>query len=195
MIALIEYGAGNTASVANALNELKVEYKITNLERDICEADKIIFPGVGEASSAIQRLHLTNLFNLIRIIKKPLLGICLGMQLLHEKSEEGNTSCLGIMPGMSVKFNKTKIKVPHMGWNNVEIEKESKLFDGINSGEYFYFAHSYYLPVTDYTTAKANHDIDFTAAVEKDNFYGVQFHPEKSGLIGMHLLKNFVELC
>ncbi|MCU7493967.1 MAG: imidazole glycerol phosphate synthase subunit HisH [Ignavibacteria bacterium] len=194
MIALIDYDAGNTASVANALGTLGQEFLLTNKEADICRADKIIFPGVGEASFAIKQLHRYNLINLLRIVKKPLLGICLGMQLLSEFSSEGNIACLGVVPGRVEKFDSSKVNVPHMGWNEVFQKKESRLFKDIKDGEFFYFANSYYLPVNEYTTATANHGIDFTAALEKDNFYGIQFHPEKSGDAGLKLLNNFLEL-
>lgn len=195
MIALIDYGAGNVASVANALNELRQEFKITNKEADICNSDKVIFPGVGEASFAIRQLHLLNLINVLRIIKKPILGICLGMQLMADHSTEGNVACLGIFPGTAQIFDSTKTKVPHMGWNDITTIKDSKLFSEIESGEHFYFANSYYLPVNEYTTSIANNNIDFSASLEKGNFYGVQFHPEKSGDAGLKLLKNFIELC
>jgi glutamine amidotransferase len=195
MIALIDYGAGNVASVANALTELKQDFRITNKEADICNSDKIIFPGVGEASFAVRQLHLLNLFTVLRIVKKPVLGICLGMQLMADHSTEGDVACLGIFPGTALKFDSTKTKVPHMGWNDIKIVKESKLFNEIKSGEHFYFANSYYLPVNEITTSTSNNNIDFSASLEKDNFYGVQFHPEKSGNAGLKLLKNFIELC
>lgn len=195
MIALIDYGAGNAASVSNALESLNVDYKITNREIDICKADKVIFPGVGEASSAIRKLHMMNLYNLFKVLKKPMLGICLGMHLLADKSEEGNVSCLGIIPGEVKKFEEGKVKVPHMGWNTVKFSKESKLFQGIKDESYFYFAHSYYLPKNSSTIAVTEYGIEFTAAIEINNFYGVQFHPEKSGEAGTQLLKNFIELC
>ncbi len=195
MIALIDYGAGNVASVANALIELKQEFKITYNEVEICRADKVIFPGVGEASFAIRQLHILNLFTVLRIVKKPTLGICLGMQLMVDHSTEGDVACLGIFPGTAQKFDPLKTKVPHMGWNNVEIKNGSKLFTGIKSGEYFYFANSYFVPVTEFTTSVSNNDITFSASMEKGNFFGVQFHPEKSGDAGLMLLKNFVELC
>ncbi|MGE5682862.1 MAG: imidazole glycerol phosphate synthase subunit HisH [Bacillota bacterium] len=194
MIALIDYGAGNTASVANALDSLKADYLLTNKEIDICRAEKVIFPGVGEASFAVKQLHRSNLFNLLRIVKKPMLGICLGMQLMAEFSTEGNVACLGIIPGRIEKFDPEEVTVPHMGWNEVYHTKESKLFKEIKDGEFFYFANSYYLPLVDNTIAKANHGIDFSAAVEKDNFYGVQFHPEKSAEAGLKLLNNFLNL-
>jgi imidazole glycerol-phosphate synthase subunit HisH len=194
MIAIIDYGAGNVASVANAVEKLGKEFVITNNEYAICKSEKIIFPGVGEASFAIKQLHLLNIFSFIRMIKKPMLGICLGMQLMCEFSEEGNTSCLGIFPGRNERFDDKLGKVPHMGWNEVKQIKESKLFEGIKDNEFFYFANSYYLPVTENTTSKANHGVDFSATLEKNNFYGVQFHPEKSGDAGLKLFKNFIEL-
>ncbi|MDP4173049.1 MAG: imidazole glycerol phosphate synthase subunit HisH [Bacteroidota bacterium] len=194
MIALIDYGAGNTASVANALENLNAEYVLTNKESDICKAQKVIFPGVGEASFAIKQLHKSNLFNLLRIVKKPMLGICLGMQLMCEFSTEGNVACLGIIPGRVEKFDAEKTNVPHMGWNEVFQTKPSKLFEGIKDGEFFYFANSFYMPLGESTIAKTNHGIDFTAAIEKDNFFGVQFHPEKSAEAGLKLLQNFLNL-
>jgi len=195
MIAVIDYGAGNTQSVVNALEELQTEYIITAHETDLNKASKIIFPGVGEASFTVKKLHMLNLFTMLRIVKKPLLGICLGMQLFCERSVEGNAACLGIMPCQTAMFDKSKTKVPHMGWNKVTFSKESKLFSGIPDNSYFYFAHSYYLPLQDYTIAKTNHGIEFTSAMEKENYYGVQFHPEKSGKYGIKLLNNFIELC
>lgn len=195
MIAVIDYGAGNIQSVLNALKDLNSDFIVTNRESDILKCEKVIFPGVGEASYAVKKLHLLNLFTMLRIIKKPLLGICLGMQILCDKSTEGNVTCLGILNTTTQLFDSSKVKVPHMGWNQVEIIKESKLFEGIDNNSYFYFAHSYYVPLTDYTTAKSNYGIDFSAAFEKGNFYGVQFHPEKSGNCGLKLLRNFIEKC
>jgi len=194
MIAIIDYGAGNVASVANAVEKLGREFIITNNEAAICKSDKIIFPGVGEASFAIKQLHLLNLFSFIRMIKKPMLGICLGMQLMCDFSEEGNTGCLGIFSGKNIKFDNKLEKVPHMGWNEVTQIKKSPLFEGIKDNEFFYFAHSYYLPVTENTTSKTVHGVEVTASLEKNNFYGVQFHPEKSGEAGLKLFKNFIEL-
>lgn len=195
MIALIDYGAGNTASVANSLNDIGAEFLITKKETEILRADKVIFPGVGEASFAIKKLSMMNISNTLKIIKKPLLGICLGMQLLGSFSEEGDTRCLGIFDFDSQKFDSLKTKVPHMGWNQVDIKKESKLYSGIKDSEYFYFAHSFYVPVVNETTAQTSHGMIFSSSIEKNNFYGVQFHPEKSGEAGLQLLKNFIELC
>lgn len=194
MIALIDYGAGNVASVANALEVLGQEYKITNNEVEIYCADKVIFPGVGEASYAIKRIHVLNLFTVFKAIKKPVLGICLGMQLLADFSTEGNISCLGIFPGVAERFDSTKTKVPHMGWNDITFTAESKLFKGIKNGERFYFANSYYIPPTKFTTSIADNNIILSASMEKENYYGVQFHPEKSGETGLKLLQNFIEL-
>lgn len=194
MIAVIDYGAGNVASVANALSSLKQKYKISSSESEICNADKIIFPGVGEASYAIKQLHMLNLFSMMRMVKRPILGICLGMQLMMDNSAEGDVTCLGIFPGTVLKFDSTKTKVPHMGWNEIKISKESKLFKNINDGEKFYFANSFYVPVTEFTTSITNNNIDFSASLERDNFYGVQFHPEKSGEAGLKILQNFIDL-
>ncbi len=195
MIALIDYGAGNVASVANALNELGQKYKITNSETEICRVEKVIFPGVGEASFAIKQLQKLNLYSLLRIIKRPILGICLGMQLMADSSAEGDITCLGIFPGDVLKFDSQKVKVPHMGWNDIHFKKESKLFSGITEGERFYFANSYYLPVNEFTTSYCSNYVDFSASMEKENYFGVQFHPEKSSDAGLKVLKNFIELC
>lgn len=194
MIGIIDYGAGNTASVENVLLQLGYDFKVVKTEFEIINCEKIILPGVGEASFAIKRLHLNNLVNYLRIIKKPLLGICLGMQLLADSSQEGNVKCLGIIDSEVKKFQ-GDIKIPHMGWNSIEIKSESKLLQGIESGTYFYFANSFYLPVNKFTVATTNYLFDFTSVVEKENYYGVQFHPEKSGENGIRIIKNFVELC
>ncbi|GAB4133738.1 MAG: imidazole glycerol phosphate synthase subunit HisH [Ignavibacteriales bacterium] len=194
MIGIIDYGAGNTASVENVLLQLGYDFKVVKTEFEIINCEKIILPGVGEASFAIKRLHLNNLVNYLRIIKKPLLGICLGMQLLADSSQEGNVKCLGIIDSEVKKFQ-GDIKIPHMGWNSIEIKSESKLLQGIESGTYFYFANSFYLPVNKFTVATTNYLFDFTSVAEKENYYGVQFHPEKSGENGIRIIKNFVELC
>ncbi|MEW6195997.1 MAG: imidazole glycerol phosphate synthase subunit HisH [Bacteroidota bacterium] len=194
MIAVIDYGSGNIKSVTNALNDLRCEYIVTNREKEICDAEKIIFPGVGEASFAVKRLHVLNLFTMLRVVNKPMLGICLGMQLLCEKSLEGNAACLGVFPGSTEIFDGKKVKVPHMGWNKVKIASASQLFKDIPDETFFYFAHSYYVPINSFTIASADYGNVFSAAVEKGNYYGVQFHPEKSGKHGIQLLKNFIEL-
>ncbi len=195
MIALIDYGAGNLKSVANALDDLQTEYIITNKVEEINSADKIIFPGVGEAASAMNRLIDKNIAEVIKSTSQPLLGICLGMQLLATFSEERNTKCLDIVQSIVKQFDKSKVKVPHMGWNKVKFNYRNKLFTRVESGEYFYFANSYYLPITEYTIASTNYDVFFSAAINRNNFYGVQFHPEKSGKAGLQILMNFIELC
>ncbi|MBI1933286.1 MAG: imidazole glycerol phosphate synthase subunit HisH [Ignavibacteriales bacterium] len=195
MIALIDYGAGNLKSVANALDDLKTEYKITNKSNEINAADKIIFPGVGEAASAMNKLNEMNIVETIKSTNKPLLGICLGMQLMATFSEERNTKCLDIVKLVVKQFDSSKVKVPHMGWNMVEYKTTNKLFTDVKSGDNFYFANSYFVPISEYTIASTNYDIIFSSAINKHNFYGVQFHPEKSGKVGLQVLKNFVELC
>lgn len=195
MIAVIDYGAGNTASVTNVLDELSVDYKVTKSEYEICDAEKIIFPGVGEASFAVKKLHMNNLFSLLKIVRKPLLGICLGMQLFCNKSDEGNIVCLGIIPVDCKQFEKGELKVPHMGWNSVKVKSGNVLFHDVPDNSFFYFAHSYYMPLNESSIASANYGIDFSAAVQKDNYFGVQFHPEKSGQAGVQLIKNFLVKC
>ena len=195
MIALIDYGAGNLKSVANALDDFEVEYIVTNKSDEIISAEKIIFPGVGEAGSAMSKLNEQTIVESIKFTDKPLLGICLGMQLLATFSEEGNTKCLDVVQTVVKQFDSTQVKVPHMGWNQVKYKNQNKLFTNLESGENFYFANSFYVPVTEYTIASTNYGIIFSAALNKNNFYGVQFHPEKSGHAGLQLLKNFIDLC
>jgi glutamine amidotransferase len=195
MIALIDYGAGNLKSVANALNDFNANYFITDDSKEIESAEKIIFPGVGEAASAIAKLKDKEIFDTIKNTNKPLLGICLGMQLLATFSEERDTKCLDVISTIVKQFDSTTVKVPHMGWNKVEYVTQNQLFKGVESGEHFYFANSFYVPITEFTIASTNYGIVFSAAVNKGNFYGVQFHPEKSGETGLKILKNFIELC
>jgi len=194
MIALIDYGAGNLKSVANALDDLEVEYIISNKNEEINLADKIIFPGVGEAKSAMNKLNDYSIVESIVSTSKPLLGICLGMQLLATFSEERNTKCLDVIQTVVKKFDSEEVKVPHMGWNKVEYKNQNELFKNIKSGEHFYFANSYYVPTTEYTIASTQYGISFSSALNKNNFYGVQFHPEKSGKVGLQVLRNFIEL-
>ena len=195
MIALIDYGAGNLRSVANALDDLSMKYVITDKSEEINAADKIIFPGVGEATSAMNKLEARNIVETLKNTSKPLLGICLGMQLLGTFSEERSTKCLNVVNGIVKQFDPNNVKVPHMGWNKVEYMETNKLFNGINSGEHFYFANSYYFPITEYTIASTNYEVMFSASINKNNFYGVQFHPEKSGEAGLKILRNFISLC
>jgi glutamine amidotransferase len=194
MIAIIEYGAGNTASVINVLEELKAEFVLSNDKKVIQSADKIILPGVGEASSAMNKLNELNLVDDLRNTTKPFLGICLGMQLLFNKTEEGNVECLNIIPGEVKKFNLANIKVPHMGWNEIIKLDSDELLSGINDKTFFYFAHSYYLPQNDFSTSVSNYGLSFSASVRYKNIYGVQFHPEKSAQQGIQIIKNFLSL-
>jgi imidazole glycerol-phosphate synthase subunit HisH len=195
MIALIDYDAGNTASVSNLLEELDVEFVITNDKQKILEAEKIILPGVGEASSAMEKLYEYELVEVIKSITKPFLGICLGMQLLCNQTEEGNVNCLGVIPVTVKRFDLKGFKVPHMGWNNTFDIKSENLLKGINDKEYFYFAHSFYVPQNNFTTSTCNYGVRFSASVRNNNFYGIQFHPEKSAQQGTKIIKNFLELC
>ncbi|WP_179351380.1 imidazole glycerol phosphate synthase subunit HisH [Winogradskyella vidalii] len=192
MIAIIKYNAGNIRSVQNALNRLGYESIITDDKTEILNASKVIFPGVGEASSAMQYLEEKGLDDVIRSIKKPMLGICLGLQLMCEYSEEGNTQCLGIFNTQVKKFP-PKEKVPHIGWNNFT-EVKSALFKDIKVTDDMYYVHSYYAENNPQSIATCDYILPFATAMQHDNFYATQFHPEKSADVGTQLLKNFLEL-
>lgn len=192
MIAIIDYNAGNVQSVIFALKRLGVEAVLTNDIETIQKADKVIFPGVGEASSTMKHLRVLGLDAVIPNLKQPVLGICLGMQLLCAYSEEGQTDCLGVFPQKVIRFE-PKLKVPHVGWNTIHNLK-TPLFSSNLENEYVYFVHSFYVEVSEFTTATTSYITDFSAALQKDNFYAVQFHPEKSGGIGEAILKNFIAL-
>lgn len=196
MIAIIDYKAGNVASVKNAVNNLGCEAEITADPKTILAADGVIFPGQGRAGSAIKELKKTGLEKTFSKIKRPFLGICLGMQLLAEYSEEDETSALGFLGGGCRRFP-ANLKVPHVGWNKVEIVKKSPLFEGIKSGEYFYFVHSYYFDATSDAeiVATTSYGFDFCSVAKKKNLFAIQFHPEKSGKAGKQLLSNFIKLC
>lgn len=191
-VVIIKYGAGNVYSVKTALNRLGIEPIISDDAEEIRKADKVLFPGVGEASSAMQHLKDKNLNKVIPELKQPFLGICLGLQLMCEHSEENDTQGLGIFPA-EVKYFDIEQKVPHMGWNNFT-DVSGELFDGIHASDYVYFVHSYYATLTSYTCARTDYGHLFSAALQKDNFYATQFHPEKSGEVGEKILKNFIEL-
>lgn len=192
MIAIIKYNAGNIQSVQNALNRLGYESVITDDRAVILDADKVIFPGVGEASSAMQYLKERALDQVISKVTQPFLGICLGLQLMCKSTEEGKTKCLGIFDA-EVKLFPSNDKVPHMGWNNFS-QIKGKLFDGIAIQNDVYYVHSYYADLCKNTTAICNYIKPFSAAMQKDNFYATQFHPEKSAEIGEQILKNFLAL-
>ncbi len=192
-VVIIDYGAGNVKSVKFALDRLGIVYELTRSANTIESADKIIFPGVGEASSSMKALQEYGLVDAIKNAQQPFLGICLGMQMMCEHSEENDTKGLGIFPLPVKLFVDEGVKVPHMGWNQVEGLK-TPLFDGLEELEYTYFVHSYYVPFSEWTIASANYPKPFSAALHKDNFYGCQFHPEKSGALGQKILKNFVRM-
>lgn len=192
MIAVIEYNAGNITSVVNAINRLGFECITTNNEHEIRNATKVIFPGVGEASSAMSYLKQHKLDKLISSLTQPVLGICLGQQLMCLHSEEGNTDCMGIFNTQVKKFPPTDI-VPHMGWNNLQNIK-GNLLKGISENDNVYFVHSYYCEISEYTVATCDYILPFSAAIQKDNFYATQFHPEKSADVGERILLNFLKL-
>lgn len=191
-IVIIDYGAGNTRSVQFALERLGIEAVLTNNHTQIQAADKVIFPGVGQAQTAMLNLQSTGLDQLIPTLKQPVLGVCLGMQLLCDFSEEANTDCLGIFPLQVKRFPKI-MRVPHIGWNQI-ITLESPIFNEIPDKEYMYYVHSYFVELSEYTIATTNYGLSFSAAIQKDNFYGCQFHPEKSGSMGERILANFLKI-
>ena len=189
-IAIIDYGAGNTQSVKYALKRLGCEGVLTSNKEVISSSDKIIFPGVGQASSAMKKLQSEGLDLLIPNLKQPVLGICLGMQLMCDFSEEGNTECLKIFNSKVKKFDNS-LKVPQIGWNTI-FDLKTSLFNSISEKEYMYLVHSYFVPVISETIATSKYGIDYSTAIKKNNFTGVQFHPEKSGGKGEIILKNFI---
>jgi len=192
-IAIVKYNAGNVESVKNALNRLGVEPVLTDSAEKLKTADKVIFPGVGEASTAMRYLRDKGLDAVIKNLRQPVLGVCLGMQLLGEFSEENETQCLGIIPFRVKKFESEKEKVPHIGWNQIG-NVQSKLFEGVPENSFVYFVHSYFVPENPATIAACDYIEPFSAAVEFKNFYGVQFHTEKSGAVGEQILENFLKL-
>ena len=194
MIAVVRYGAGNVRSVLSAMRRLGYDGVLTDDPEAIRSADKVIFPGVGEASSAMALLREKGLDEVLSSLEQPFLGICLGMQLMCSFSEEGGTEGLGIFPESVRLFPKGNgVKIPHMGWNSIE-NPRGALFDGISGESYFYFVHSYYVPLSPYTAAECTYDgITFSAALAKGNYLGTQFHPEKSGSAGERVLSSFLE--
>lgn len=192
MIAIIDYNAGNVTSVKNAIERLGFSCIVTSNAQDLIVAEKVIFPGVGEAGTAMSHLKEYQLDSLIPTLKQPVLGICLGLQLMCNFSEEGNTPCLGIFNSAVKKFPPLDI-VPHMGWNTVS-KLKGKLFEGITENDDMYFVHSYFSELLPETSAVCNYILPFSAALEKNNFYATQFHPEKSSSVGEQILRNFLKL-
>jgi glutamine amidotransferase len=190
-VAVIKYNAGNIRSVAFALERLKIDYSITDLPEEILHADKVIFPGVGEASSTMKYLRENKLDKLIVNLKQPVLGICLGMQLMCRHSDENNTPCLGVFDETVRQFiSDVNHKVPHMGWNS--LTKTSDWLDSSLKDQFVYFVHSFYVPIGSFTSAITDYTQPFSAAMRKGNFYAVQFHPEKSAQTGEIILRNFL---
>ena len=192
-VAVVKYNAGNIQSVMNALRRVGVDPVLTDNPVELRKADRVIFPGQGEASHAMEYLQTHGLDQVIKSLIQPVLGICIGQQLMCEHSEEGNVDCLGIFPAQVLRFHpqKHEQKVPHMGWNQLE-NVQDPLLEGINEGAFVYFVHSFYVPTTDYTIATTNHILSFSSAMRKGNFMATQFHPEKSGSVGERILTNFL---
>jgi glutamine amidotransferase len=193
-IAIIKYNAGNVASVMYALDRIGQKYKWTDDPEEIKKADKVIFPGVGEASTAMAYLKEKGLDTLIKGLKQPVLATCIGMQLLCKHSEEGNTNCIGVFDVEVKKFISKDLKIPHVGWNSIKPKGENPLMKGLKEEEFVYFVHSFYAPVNAYTTAVCEYEQPFSAMLHKDNFYAAQFHAEISGKAGEQILKNFLAL-
>lgn len=195
-VAVIKYNAGNVQSVLYALERLGVNATLTDDLETIAKADKVIFPGQGEASTAMRYLKEKNLDAFIPQLKQPFFGVCLGQQLLCEYSEENDTACLGVFPVQVKRFqpeNIQEFKVPHVGWNSIT-NYQSPLLDGLQEESFVYYVHSFYCELSEYTIASTNYVLDFAALMQKDNFYAMQAHPEKSGLVGERILKNFLSL-
>ncbi len=202
-VAVVKYNAGNIYSVIHALQRLGVTPVLTDDPEQLQKADKVLFPGQGEASNAMRYLREHNLDQVITDLKNPILGICIGQQLMCRHSEEGDTDCLGIFDADVLRFQpqRHEDKVPHMGWNQLHFMQgeesstvEGGLFKGFTEGEFVYFVHSFYVPVCEQTVATTDYILPFSAALHKDNFYATQFHPEKSGSVGERIIRNFLEL-
>ncbi len=191
-VSIIKYNAGNVHSVASALRRMNIEPIITDSPEILKNSDKIIFPGVGEASTAMKYLREKKLNLLIPKLTQPFLGICLGLQLMCKSSEENDTNCLNIFDVEVKRFNEN-LKIPHIGWNNITNLK-TNLFSGISDQDYVYFVHSYYAPISENSIAITDYGIKFSAAMAKNNFYSTQFHPEKSGKVGAKILENFINI-
>lgn len=193
-IAIIKYNAGNVASVMYALDRIGMNYSWTDEEEEIRTADKVIFPGVGEASTAMAYLREKQLDRLIPTLKQPVLATCIGMQLLCKHSEENDTTCMGVFDVAIKRFQSTDLKIPHVGWNSIEAQGQNPLMKGLKASEFVYFVHSYYAPMNPYTSAICDYVQPFSAMLQKDNFYAAQFHAEISGQAGQRVIENFLAL-
>ncbi|MBR5656656.1 MAG: imidazole glycerol phosphate synthase subunit HisH [Prevotella sp.] len=194
-VAIVKYNAGNIYSVVNALNRLGINPIITDDATELMSADRVLFPGQGEASTTMAYLREHRLDTIIRDLKQPVLGICVGQQLLCQHSEEGDTDCIGIFPVEVKRFHPVRHedKVPAMGWNKLTFTQRDPVFKGLPEHPYVYFVHSYYVPLCEWTIAQTDYILSYSAAIHKDNFWAMQFHPEKSGDIGEIIIKNFIE--
>ena len=196
-IIIVNTGCANISSVKFAVERLGENVTVSDDLAIIQQADKVFLPGVGSANAAMASIEKKQLISCIQSLTQPVLGICLGMQLMVEKSEEslrGNTPCLGLIPGQVKRLQVGDLRLPHMGWNTVTPDADARLFKGIDAGSYFYFVHSFAVAVSEFTMASCQYGMDFSAAIHKNNFFGVQFHPERSSDAGAHLLKNFIDL-
>ncbi len=194
MIAIVDYKMGNLRSVENALKRLGAEFCVTSDADVIRSADRVLLPGVGNAAEAMENLRVAGLVDVIRSLRRPVLGICVGMQVMCRHSEEGDVDCLNIFDARVRRFTPAPdVKVPHMGWNKIG-NLETKLFKGLEGGSYVYFVHSYYPELCPDTIATSSHGVMFSAALKYENFYGTQFHPEKSGDVGERIIENFLKL-
>ncbi len=192
MLGIIDYDAGNIASIKNALTAAEIPHCVSSSVDVLKQCSGILLPGVGAAPAAMRSLEKTGLTTFLQTLSMPFLGVCLGMQVLFERSEEGNTKCLGIISGEVLQFDNRAARVPHMGWNQVRLKRTSSL---VESESYFYFAHSFYVPINKYTDTVAESGVEFSAGIQKGLYFGVQFHPEKSGRSGMMLFRSFWKLC
>ncbi|MFI3278461.1 MAG: imidazole glycerol phosphate synthase subunit HisH [Rikenellaceae bacterium] len=198
MIAVVDYDTGNLCSVENALRRTGVDFVVTSDEATLRAASKVLLPGVGEASSAMEKLHQRGLVSVIPTLTQPVLGICIGLQLMCEHSEEGDAECMGIFPTRVVRLPQNAqdgslLKVPHVGWDTIE-NLRTPLFDNIKEGSHLYYVHSYAAQLCDSAIATTTYGVEFSAALNVGNFYGTQFHPEKSGSVGEVILQNFLKL-
>jgi len=195
-VAIVKYNAGNVYSVVNALRRLGIEPLLTDDAEQLQRADRVLFPGQGHAGEAMEYLKARRLDEVIRDLKQPVFGICVGQQLLCQHSEEGDVDCIGIFDADVKRFQpqRHEEKVPCMGWNNLRFAQNKELFEGLGDNPYVYFVHSYYVPLCEHTAAVADYILPYSAAMQKDNFYACQFHPEKSGAVGEQIIKNFLAL-
>lgn len=192
-LVIVHTGCANISSLKFAIERMGYDVDVSEQPKEIMAADKVFVPGVGAAAAAMQQIANKSLTNTLQNLQQPVLGICLGMQLLTTRSEEGPVNCLGVINSKVSQMRSADLTLPHMGWNQITVEKDSPLFEGVKNGEYFYFVHGYCVDLGEHTLASCEYSQKFSAAINKKNYYGVQFHPERSSLAGARLLKNFIE--